>query len=354
MSDQKTEQPTQQRLKKAREEGQFAVSREFVSAAQFMVFVWLLTEFGASWFGTLRVTTRMLIATAYGPEITPAGVWKLTWVVARTMVSGPLLAGCALLSIALAAQLLSTRLGVSLTRLAPSLKRLNPISRIKELPRQNLPIFFQALILLPVFSAAVYALGKENWANFEKLPLASIESSVGQVAAALQKLLWRAAALFMVFGIVDLFRQTRRHSKDLRMTKQEIRDEFKQIEGNPLIKQRVRRIQRDLARRSMMKAIPTATAVIVNPTHYAVAIRYSLDSAGAPMVVAKGKNYLAQRIKAKALEHEVPIVENAPLAQALYKSVDIGQEIPAHLFRAVAEILAYIFKLMHGRLPGQS
>ena len=112
---------------------------------------------------------------------------------------------------------------------------------------------------------------------------------------------------------------------------------------------RVRRLQRDFARRNMMKEVPNATAVIVNPTHYSVAIRYSLDTLGAPTVVAKGKNYLALRIRQRAIEHGVPIVENQPLAQALYKSADVGQEIPPHLYRAVAEVLAYIFKLMNGR-----
>jgi flagellar biosynthetic protein FlhB len=102
----------------------------------------------------------------------------------------------------------------------------------------------------------------------------------------------------------------------------------------------------------MMKQLPTATAVVVNPTHYAVAIRYEMDSMAAPRVVAKGKNYLALRIRQKALFHDVPLIENPPLAQALYKSVEVGQEIPPHLYRAVAEILAYIFKLMNGRLPG--
>jgi len=115
---------------------------------------------------------------------------------------------------------------------------------------------------------------------------------------------------------------------------------------------KIRRLQRDAARRNMMKAIPTATAVIVNPTHYAVAIKYSMDGGAAPKVVAKGKNYVAARIRKRAIEAGVPIVENAPLARALYTSVDVGQEIPTHLYRAVAEILAYIYKLMNGKLPG--
>jgi flagellar biosynthesis protein FlhB len=172
------------------------------------------------------------------------------------------------------------------------------------------------------------------------------------IASSLMELFWKASGVFLVFGSVDLFRQMRRHKKDLRMSKQDIREEMKEVEGNPQMKARIRRLQRDNARRQMMKAVPKATAVVVNPTHFAVAIRYSLEEMAAPTVVAKGKNYMALRIRQIAVENQVPIVENPPLAQALYKSVDVGQEIPAHLYRAVAEILAYIFKLMNGRLPG--
>ncbi len=151
---------------------------------------------------------------------------------------------------------------------------------------------------------------------------------------------------------MDLARQLRKHKSELRMSKQEIREEMKDAEGNPQMKARIRRLQRDRVRRQMMKEVPRATAVIVNPTHFAVAIRYNMDSMAAPLVVAKGRNYLALRIKQKAIDHQVPIIENPPLAQALYKSVEVGQEIPPHLYRAVAEILAYIFKLMNGRMPG--
>jgi flagellar biosynthesis protein FlhB len=148
---------------------------------------------------------------------------------------------------------------------------------------------------------------------------------------------------------VDLFRQRRKYRRQLRMSKQEIREEVKETEGNPQTKSRIRRLQRDYSRRRMMKDVPTAAAVVVNPTHYAVALRYSLDGMTAPVVVAKGRNYQARRIREVAMAHQVPIVENPPLAQALYKSVEVGQEIPAHLYRAVAEILAYIYKLMRGR-----
>jgi flagellar biosynthetic protein FlhB len=171
------------------------------------------------------------------------------------------------------------------------------------------------------------------------------------IADSIRLLLWRAAALFVIFGAVSLFRQQRQYEGDLKMSKQELRDESKEMEGNPQIKARIRRLQRDMRRRHMMKDVPKATAVIVNPTHFAVAIQYEMDAMPAPLVVAKGKNFIAARIRQIATEHQIPIVENPPLAQALYKTADVGQEIPPHLYRAVAEILAYVYRLMKGRRP---
>ena len=191
----------------------------------------------------------------------------------------------------------------------------------------------------------------DNLSAYLSLPLLSLEPALQLVASTFKSLLWKAGFVLLLLGCVDLVRQNKRYAKTMRMTKQEVRQELKDSDGNPQIKQRVRRIQRDVARRNMMKEVPKATAVIVNPTHYSVAIRYEMDTMAAPRVVAKGKNYLAHRIRAIANDHHVPIIENQPLAQALYKSADVGQEIPVHLYRAVAEILAYIFKLMNPRRP---
>jgi flagellar biosynthetic protein FlhB len=208
------------------------------------------------------------------------------------------------------------------------------------------------MVLLPVFLYAVWVVARDRLELFMALPLQSVESGFRLISSSIMELFWKAAGLFLIFGCIDLARQMRKHKADLRMSKQEIREEMKDVEGNPQMKARIRRLQRDRARKQMMKDVPTATAVVVNPTHFAVAIRYHMDSMAAPIVVAKGKNYLALRIKQKAIDHQVPIIENPPLAQALYKSAEVGQEIPPHLYRAVAEILAYIFKLMNGRMPG--
>ena len=343
---QRTEPPTQRRLEKARQEGPFPAARELVSALQFAVFVALVAAGGGRWFAGLEQTARELFSRPPAADCTAATVTRLAWQIAARHLGPPALAGMALVAATLLFRLVTTRFGLSLKKLAPDLGRLNPLSRLRELPGQNLASLAQAVVLVPLFGWAVYAIARNQLDGFLRLPLAAVESGARLVAGTVVELLWKAAGLFLVFGCADLFRQVRRYRRDLRMSKQEIREEVKESEGNPQMKARIRRLQRERARRRMMKDVPSATAVVVNPTHYAVALRYRMDSMAAPLVVAKGRNYLAQRIRQKAVEHQVPIVENPPLAQALYKSVEVGQEIPPHLYRAVAEILAYIFRLM--------
>jgi len=348
----KTEEPTHRRLDKARKEGQFAQAKEFVGALQFLVFLVLLGAGGAGWLASLRQTTRAIFTMAFDGQLGVADLTSLAWAVSRRLFLPMAVAGMGVAAVTLGLRLATTRFGFSWKKLVPDAPRFNPITKLRELPRNNLPQVVQAVILLPLFLGAVYVLGRDRLDAFLALPFESAETGARFLNTSLMDLFWKAAAVFLIFGSVDLFRQLRRHKQDLRMSKQEIREEMKELEGNPQMKARIRRLQRDRARRQMMKEVPTATAVVVNPTHFAVAIRYELDSMAAPRIVAKGKNYLALRIKQKAIDHQVPIIENPPLAQALYKSVEVGQEIPPHLYRAVAEVLAYIFKLMNGRLPG--
>jgi flagellar biosynthetic protein FlhB len=350
---QKTEQPTQRRLQKSREEGQFPTSKEFIAGTQFLVFVVVLVTYSDEWFSRLRGIMRHLLASAFHGELTAITLTYYTRDLIFPNLSMLLAGAGALLGASLVAQMATTRLGFATKKIAPDFSRLNPAARLKQLPSQNIPALVQAVVLLPIFLLTTYFIVQDRLEEFLSLPLGSTEAGVRHVAGALGSLLWKAAMFFFVFGCIDLFRQHHKHSSQMRMSKQEIKDEHKEMEGSPQIKMRIRKLQRDLLRKNMMKEVPNATAVIVNPTHYAVAIKYQIDSMAAPTVVAKGKNYLAMRIREKAIAHQVPIVENVALAQALYKSVDIGQEIPAHLYRAIAEILAYIFKLMNGKLPGQ-
>lgn len=354
MADQnKTETATQRRVKKAREEGQFPSAREFVSALQFCVFLGLLGAGGRAWFAGLRQMAEAVFGMpASRRDLLPEDVTRLAWRIFLGQVAPLLAAGLAMASATLGFRLATTGFGLSLKKLAPDLSRLSPAAKLKQLPNQNLSALVQAAILLPLFLWAVYVVARDRLDAFLALPFQSVASGFAVLNSSLMTLFWKAAGVFLAVGAVDLFRQLKRYNAELRMSKQDVKDEYKETEGNPQMKSRVRRIQRDRARRQMMKEIPTATAVVVNPTHYAVALRYSLESNAAPMVVAKGKNYLAQRIRQKAIEHQVPIIENPPLARALYQSCEPGQEIPPQLYRAVAEILAYIYKLMNGKKTG--
>jgi len=162
---------------------------------------------------------------------------------------------------------------------------------------------------------------------------------------AASRLLKQSVLVMLVVGVADYGVQKWRLTKSLMMTKQEVKEDLKMTEGNPQIKARIRRIQYAMARRRMLAAVPKATVVITNPTHFAVALEYHRGAMSAPRVLAKGKGFLAQRIKAIAREHGVPMVENVPLAQALYKGAEVGEFIPAALFEAVAEVLAYLIRL---------
>ena len=345
-SGEKTEQATPRRLLKARREGQFASSRDFISGLQFTVFVILIAQTGSSLFGTLKQVTRELFVEAFRGDLGPATLVGILHEALSRGLSPLFYASGVLLLTAMVFQLSSTGFSFSLSRMRPKTSNFDVFSKLRSLPQKGLVSSLQALAVVGIFGATIYWIVSKDGERLLLIPLASFHEGLETLRALAMDLLWKAAALFLLFGFIDFLRQKRRFSKQMRMSKQDIRDEVKESEGNPQTKMRIRRLQRDVRRRRMMDEVKTATAVIVNPTHYAIAIRYHHDTMAAPLVVAKGKNYLALRIRARALEFNIPLIENPPLAQALYKSVEVGQHIPPHLYRAVAEILAYIYRLM--------
>ena len=348
-SGEKTEQATPRRLIKARKEGQFAASHDFISGLQFTVFVVLIAQTGPSLLATLKEVTRGLFIEAFRGDLSPGTVIGILHEALFRGLSPLVYASGILMLTAVAFQLSSTGFSFSLSRMTPKSSNFDVISKLKSLPQKGLVSAIQAVALVAVFGATIYWIVTKSGERLLMIPLSSFQVGLETLRSLCMDLLWKGAALFLLFGFVDFLRQKRRFSKQMRMSKQDIRDEAKEAEGNPQTKMRIRRLQRDVRRRRMMDEVRTATAVVVNPTHYAVAIRYHHDTMAAPLVVAKGKNYLALRIRARALEFDVPLIENPPLAQALYKSVEVGQHIPPHLYRAVAEILAYIYRLMGAR-----
>jgi len=345
-SGEKTEKATPRRLLKARREGQIAFSRDFISGLQFAVFVFLLAESGQRLIGVLAETTQVLFREAFRADLNTATLLETLHQTFAQTLFPMAAAGGILVASGLAFQLASTGFSVSWYKLAPKAANFDVLSKLKSAPHRGFTSAMQACALLLVFGTTIYWIVSHNGERLLMIPLTGLDSGLAAMRSLCMDVLWKAASFFVLFGIVDLFRQRRRFAKQLRMSKQDVRDELKETEGNPQIKTRIRRLQRDARRRRMMDDLKTATAVVVNPVHYAVAIRYHHETMAAPVVVAKGKNYLALRIKARALEYQIPLIENPPLAQALYKSVEVGQQIPSHLYRAVAEILAYIYRLM--------
>ena len=349
---QRTEKPTQKRLDKSREEGKFPASRDMVQAVQFLVFTILITTRAAEWIDGAGRASKRIITAGFSGELTPSAFASLFGRHLLNQLGSTLMAGSMLTLAALGTQFAVTQFGFSFSKLRPDFSRLNPVPRLSSLGPQNLMQALKASVLLPVLVIAVWLAIRQNLEGFLALTWLPVRPGTVEVGTALTRLLWYGTALLMLSGLLDWSWQRRRLNQTLKMSKQEIRDESKESEGNPETKGRIRRLQREAARRNMMKEVAMATAVIVNPSHYAVAIHYQIEGASAPRVVAKGRDYLALRIRQRAVDLQIPIVENKPLAQALYKSVEVGQEIPPHLYRAVAEILAYIYRLMNGRLPG--
>lgn len=348
----KTEKPSAQRLKKAREEGQFLTAREMVGALQFLAMVYFLGHFLPDWERQWRLSTIRLLERSVSGELSPI---EWTAIIRGTFIDTltPLLyVGATLFTLTAGCHFAMTKLGFSLKKLIPKVDRFNPANRLKELPKQNIRSTIVAVLLLAVLGIWMRMFYTANGERLLRLPLQSLPTAAATIGSSLEDLLWKASAVFVLFGAVDLFQQYRKYHSSLKMTKQEVKEENKRNEGSPELKARIRRLRRELLRRQMMKEVPKATAIVVNPTHFAVALRYEADTMGCPLIVAKGKNWLALRIREVATKHQVPIIENPPLARALYDSIDVGRSIPPEFYRAIAEILAYVYKLMGTKLPG--
>lgn len=352
MADQghKSEKPTQGRLRKARAEGRFPSSRDFLASIHFAAGLAIGVAVAGEILAEVESVMVALFDRAFSSEPLTAGALVALFrsVLMRTAL--PLLKNAGwLFAITVLVQLISTGFGFSTKQLMPSFERLRVGSRLRQLPRQNLFSAAKALVLVPVIGMVLYSEIYHRLPELANLATAPLGPGITKAAETIRGILWQLTLALLAIGLLDFARQRQRFQAELRMTKQEVKDELKESEGNPQMKLRIRRLQREAARRSMLKAIPKATAVVVNPTHYAIALYYEMNSKAVPQVVAKGKNYLAQVIREKAVQHEIPVIENKPLAQALYDSVEVGQDIPPHLYRAVAEVLAYIYRTLSRR-----
>lgn len=342
----KTEEATPRRLEKAREEGQVARSMELTAFAMLITAATGLLLMGSSLVDYLVkiMKTGMQIERelAFQPELMLPRLYSLT--LEGLIAMAPIL--FILLVVAFFAPMLLSGWMVSAKALVPDLKRLDPIKGIGRIfSMRSLVELAKAVLkttLIGIVAVIVMWVNKESVMSLLTVPVDLGISRTGEFMALC--FLLTVGALILVVAI-DVPFQLWEHAKQLRMTKDEVRREHKESEGDPFVKARIRNLQREAARRRMMAEIPKADVIVTNPTHYAVALRYKSGSMRAPKVVGKGVHLLAARIREIAQEHRIPIVEAPPLARALYYHTELESEIPEKLYTAVAEVLAYVFQL---------
>jgi len=338
----KTEQATPRQRQKARERGQVTRSRELSNALSMSAIVGVLFLMGRDAIPHWTHYYRTMLYLASSESIEPGGpilywttIEALRWIL-------PILAGGFVVS--LAAGLAQGGFVFAPESLAFSFERLSPANRLKQLfSLAALSTILKSFLPFTAIAWIGIAAVRSHWLQIVGSSYADARHFPSLMSSILIEILWKSGLVFAIWAGVDYMFLWWKNEGELKMSRQELRDELKQTEGSPETKARIRRIQRQTRRRQMMKATEKATVVITNPTHYAVALRYEADMA-APVVVAKGLDLLATKIKEIAWKLDIPVMENRPLAQALYKTVEVGDPIPSALYHAVAEILVLVYK----------
>jgi flagellar biosynthetic protein FlhB len=338
----KTEEATPKRRDKAREQGQVARSRELPGVLALAAVAGVMVLMAPSAITHWTVLYRNTIYTAASGDIEANGP-VLFWSAVEVMrwIAPMLMAG---MVVSLLAGLAQGGVNFAPEALALKFDRFNPASRLGQIFS---PVGLSNLLksLLP-FSAMLWItvnVMREHWESMVLASSLGLRSFATFVGSMVLELTWKSGLILVAWSAVDYFLTLKKMESDMKMTKQEVRQEYKETDGNPLIKSRIRQLQRAMRKKQSLKAAATATVIVTNPTHYAIALRYEMDMP-APIVVAKGRNLLAEKIKQLARDNGIMLVENRPLAQALYKSVEVGDSIPAKLYQAVAEILAFVFR----------
>ena len=343
----KTEQATSKKLQEARDKGQVAKSMEINSFAIFTTGL-LIILMSQNYFGSqfYKMSTNIFDSL----DVLEINVDMIQGYAAQALAFfvitvGPVFAG--IFVIALIAGISQVGFKISVKSLKPKFNKLNPITGFKNLffSSRSVVEFSKSFVKLILIGLFTYIVLYDFVVNSTSLTELTVPEIVTYLLDAAYSFLWKVALVFAVLAAIDFLYQRKKFNKEMMMTKQEVKEEFKQSEGDPLIKSRIKKLQFEAAKKRMMQNIPKADVVITNPTHYAIALKYDMNKDKAPRVLAKGVDELAQRIKKIAAENDIPMHEDRELARMLYKMCDIGDLIPTVLFKAVAQILAYVYQL---------
>lgn len=342
----KTEEPSERKISKAKEEGDTAISQDaksFIMLLGMLFVVWLLLPLLFKWF------YMMSVKFIENPESIPTDTKHIQLLFLHVMLgilkilSIPFLI---FMILGITASIAQTGFIYAPKKLMPDWNKLNIFAALpKFINMKKVVESLKGIIKIAVIAIIAILVIKPYLENVNLMPTMDTMAILAFIHKVVVLLIFTVVIAVLIIALADFAWQKYTHLKKLRMTKQEVKDEYKQMEGDPLVKSRIRQVRMERARHRMMDNVPKADVVIVNPTHYAVALQYDIETMDAPQVVAKGLDHLALRIRELAEANDVPIVENPPLARALFASVELDQSIPEEHFKAVAEVIGYVMQL---------
>ncbi|MBE7719507.1 flagellar biosynthesis protein FlhB [Lacrimispora indolis] len=344
--DSKTEKATPKKRKDERKKGHVAVSKDVVMVASLLGIFMMLKLLFPLMYKTLRNYMIKYVSLAASAETLSDYTTKayIDTVVAVAKASLPILLVSVLLAVV--ATGVQTRFLFTQSNMAPKFDRLNPLKGIKNiLSFKSLVELLKSIIKITILILILYQIIKGDLRAVARTIDMELQDSAVYVLNAILEMIVKVSIIFLAIAGFDYFYQWWDFERQIKMSKQELKEEYKQTEGNPEIKGRIRNIQRERARSRMMQAVPTADVIVRNPTHYAVALRYDIEKDSAPVLVAKGQDELALRIVAVGEENGVYVLENKPLARGIYAGTQVGAEIPPEYYGMVAEILVYVYRM---------
>lgn len=349
----KTEEPTARRLRQAREDGNIARSTDLTAALMLLATIILLYMLSTRLFEAMAAVLHRLLSSVDGTNPTRSDdlgaiasylIGLMGWTVMPLLIA---IAGVGILATAGQSGLLLTG-----KPLMPKFSKINPLSGVKRLVDARAAIrMVMSLGKVAIIATVAVMMIMAEMDMIAALPMMTIGAATAAAANMTFMLALKLAALLVVLALLDFSFQKFQHTKDMRMTKQEVRQEMKDMDGDPQIKQRRARVARQLAMQRMAQQVPQADVILTNPTHLSIALRYDSDTMRAPKVIAKGADLMAMRIRQIATANGIPLVERKPLARAIYSSVEVGDEVPEEHYAAIAEILAYVYRLS-GKVAG--
>lgn len=344
--DDKTEEPTGKKLSDAKKKGQIPKSVDLNSAIVLLFVMFAFNMYGDS----LYTNGRLFIIESYNfltKEVMSNGdIFSIFFFMIKNGVIAALPIVLTVLVIGVAGNLIQSGFVITSESIKPKFEKINPIQGFKRFfSKRSLVELLKSIAKVTVVAYVAYSFISSKMTDILKTSDLNPSGIFPFVKDITDSQLSRIVIIMLIIGIIDFVFQKRQYKQDLRMTKQEVKEEFKQMEGNPEIKSKIKQKQREMSMRRMMQEVPRATVVVTNPTHFAVALKYNKSESAAPIVIAKGADLVAQRIKEIAKENKVPILENKQLARTLYARVEINEVIPVELYQTVAEIIAYVYSM---------